>query len=361
MGQIPPLKKGGNTNTSSKTITTNTNRAKANSDGTVRKDVFDPNKNKNARISIEYALTPGKFFHPFEEIEEEICCREMYVKEMKVIAETISSQFVNEILTNQDLLNNNINQFKEQIEGIVSDNTEYLYDSEFANPVIYRVRIFYNKEINNYLHKLLHIPNIRNWVVNLAGKYLQTMCAKLPKDFRRKLLRELEIMYSYVDEMKNHTYTTKPSGWFEEETLYIDGKEACEFSVKSQGFVIRRVIYDEIPKEELKRSIAKIIQMVKSVNIDSNPDIMLKCSINNDITYYSTTDGPFYIINATKEKIPASRNLRIGYSEAYGKGRYHFEHGYYGWSDNKWNPSSKDQNYIIDSSGKRYIDDRQYR
>lgn len=354
-GQIPPLKKGGNPTA----ISTTSNRTKSNSNGKDQRKVFDVSKYKYAKITLEYALTPGKYFHPFEKIEEEICCREICDKEKTIIAETVTSQFVNEILSNQDLLNNKISQFKDEIESIVSDNTETLYDREFENPLILHVRIFYHREINNFLHKLLQVPSIRSWFVNLAGKYLQTMCSKMPKDFRRRLLAELEIMYSYIDEMRNHTYTTKPSGWFEEETLYIDGKEASDFSLKSQGFIIRRVIYDEIPKEELKRSIAKIIQMVKSVNIDSNPDVMLKCSINDDITYYSTTDGSFYVINATKEIIPASWNFRIGYSEAYGKGRYHFEYGNYGWSDKKWKSSSKDNNYIIDSSGKRFRDNRE--
>lgn len=350
--QVTPIKRNTGVQSLPKKNNKTINRTVSNQKKNRKSYYSNKGSDIKAKIMLDYNMSPGNLFHPFE--NKEYNCRDKYKLEKERIASSVTKQFTNEILTSNELAKNNIALFKEKIENIVSDNTISLYDREFENPLILHVRIFYHREINNLLHKLIQVPSVRSWMVTFVGKYLQTMCKKLPKDFSKKLIRELKIMYAYVDEMKNHKYTTKPTSWYEQETLLIDGKKAEDIALKSQGFIIRRVIYDDIPKEEIKRSILKIIKMVKSVNIENNPDVMLKCNINNEITYYMTSNGAYFIINATQEKIPAYWNMRVRYEEVYGKGKYYFEHGYYSYRDEKWEPTKKDEDFVIDSSGKRF-------
>jgi hypothetical protein len=216
----------------------------------------------------------------------------------------IANKYISEALSSPLLKAIGISGFEKDVKTAINDNIEGAYNDERFNPVIYRVRIFYNDEFNKYLHKIIKTTKVRDLLFDISSSIICDLCKLYPKDFKADVVNKLNRAISFVSTMKNHKYeAVNLDTWMEEQKLYIDGKENEEIALGLEGFLIRRVITDGFTIPELSNYLEKLLKMVDAVDVSDNSDVLSKVSINNDLTYYTTASGNYYLANKTNVKV----------------------------------------------------------
>ena len=216
----------------------------------------------------------------------------------------IANKYIRETLNSPLLKAIGIRDFENDVKTAINDNIEGAYNNERFNPVIYRVRIFYNDEFNKFLHKIIKNPKVRDLLFDISSNIICDLCKLYPKDFKIEVMNKLNRAISFVSTMENHRYEAVDlDTWMDEVTLYIDGKEDEEIARGIEGFLIRRVITDGFTIPELSNYLDKLLKMIEDVDVRGHRDVLMSVNINDDLTYYTTSTGNYYLVNKTKVKV----------------------------------------------------------
>lgn len=216
----------------------------------------------------------------------------------------IANKYINEALSSPLLKAIGISGFENDVKEAITANITMAYNDERFNPVICRVRIFYNDEFNKFLHKIIKSTKVRDLLFDILSNLICDVCRLYPKDFKSEVVNKIKKSLAFVSTMNNHKYeAVNLDTWMQEQKLYIDGKENEEIAVGIEGFLIRRVITDGFTIPELTGYLEKLLKKVETVDVSDNSDVLKSVSINDDLTYYITATGNYYLANKTKTKI----------------------------------------------------------
>lgn len=218
----------------------------------------------------------------------------------------IANKYINETLNSPLLKAIGVRDFEDDVKTAITDNITIAYNDERFNPVINRVRIYYNDGFNKFLHKIIKIPKARELLFDISSNLICDVCRFYPKDFKQKVVGKIKKSITFVSTMNNHKYEAVDlNTWQEELTLLIDGKENEEIALGIEGFLIRRVITDGFTIPELTGYLEKLLKKIEAVDVSDNSDVLQSISINDDLTYYVTATGNYYLANKTKTKVLA--------------------------------------------------------
>ena len=230
----------------------------------------------------------------------------------------IANKYISEALGSPLLKAIGISAFEEDVKTAITDNITMAYNNERFNPVIYRVRIFYNDKFNKFLHKIIKTTKVRDLLFDMSSNIICDLCKLYPKDFKPEVVRKIKGSLAFVSTMKNHKYEAVDlDTWMQEQKLYIDGKENEEIALGVEGFLIRRVITDGFTIQELTSYLHKLLKKVEAVDVSNNSDVLKSVSINDDLTYYITATGNYYLANKTRAKV-LPYNPEITYMQRFG-------------------------------------------
>ena len=216
----------------------------------------------------------------------------------------IANKYIDETLSSSLLKAICIRDFEDDVKRAITDNITTAYNDERFNPVINRVRIYYDDEFNKFLHKLIQIPKVRELLFDISSNLICDVCRLYPKDFKREVVGKIKKSLAFVSTMNNHKYEAVDlNTWRGELTLLIDGKENEDIALGIEGFLIRRVITDGFTIPELTGYLEKLLKKVEAVDVSDNSDVLQSININDDLTYYVTATGNYYLANKTKTKV----------------------------------------------------------
>ena len=262
--------------------------------------------------------------------------------------ETIAEKFIAQSLNSPLLKAIGISDFENDVKSALTGNIIGAYNNEHINPVICRVRIFYNDEFNKFLHKLLKTNRMKDFLFDFSSDIICDLCKLYPKDFKADAIARIKSAISFVSTMKNHTYEAVDlDTWMQEQKLYIDGKENEEIALGIEGFLIRRVIFDGFTIQELSGYLEKLLRKVEAVDVSGNSDVLKSVRINDDLTFYMALSGNYYFANKTRIKI-LPYNPELSDVQRFGETKlqcikdgdsnlYKISNGYFDtWPEEKW-------------------------
>lgn len=218
----------------------------------------------------------------------------------------IANKYINETLSSSLLKAIGIRDFEDDVKRAITDNITTAYNDERFNPVINRVRIYYDDGFNKFLHKLIQIPKVRELLFDISSNLICDVCRLYPKDFKREVVGKIKKSLAFVSTMNNHKYEAVDLDTWPtvgELTLLIDGKKNEYIALGIEGFLIRRVITDGFTIPELTGYLEKLLKKVEAVDVSDNSDVLQSININDDLTYYVTATGNYYLANKTKTKV----------------------------------------------------------
>lgn len=214
----------------------------------------------------------------------------------------IQNKHIEKILNNSLLRSIDIRRFEKNItEG--SDEWEYyLLSADYF--VLWSSR---DADFQPYLHNIVKSKNVRAVLYDIVAGIICDLCRLFPKDYKAKVITALTRAKKHlaVMNLKKIEYSIQYERLFGggDIILLIDGIRAShEFALSIEGFLCRRVLMDNIPINELAGYIDKLLAMVNPIDVSANGDVLASVNINNDLTYYQTANGEFYIVNRTRKK-----------------------------------------------------------
>ena len=147
--------------------------------------------------------------------------------------------------------------------------------------------------------------------MNVCSEMITKLCEHYPKDFKYKCVNELKECLAFVDNMPKHKYDI--IGWI----LFVDGEEDADLGETTKGFILRRIIKDKIPKQEIREYLNTLLKKVESVDVSNNNDIIYTLTINNELKYCVSATGDYFIINEKKVKNVPCRNNFNSFNTCY--------------------------------------------
>lgn len=232
-----------------------------------------------------------------------------------------------------------------------SDGSQYAYymnDGFYGGSmphVIAEVSPVYHPKMNVFLHKAIKIKKIREFGYSILGDMLEAYCKIFPKDYRDNLIKQLKECVAFIGEMEKHQYEAVDLGNNPFElrllTLYVDGKENPKLASGLKGFIIRRIIVDNIPKNEIAMNMEMIIKRIQDTKTNDF-DFYYHLSVNNELHYYEKQSYSGWIIG--NSQIPGDDYNIVFYNTE--------KDGSYYMFNNKWQGCC----YVIDKSGEIIYD-----
>ena len=172
----------------------------------------------------------------------------------------------------------------QKIRETIRENRENLYSSvriDFGMLPHYEI---FRKFIKNKL--------ARDFLAKTFGDMVVELCRWYPKDFKTKCLTTLEYCLEFIDNIPKHKYEIYLNELFVDGTGY-DGRGI-------EGFIIRRIINDNIPKEEMKQYFENLYQRIQSVDVSNNAEVLYSVDINKELKYCLSATGYYFLINGRK-------------------------------------------------------------
>lgn len=164
------------------------------------------------------------------------------------------------------------------------------------------------------LKNVLKIKAARKVVAKMIVKAIGDLCNLYPKDYKESLLKEFNSIRNTLVDMPNHKYELDsikiedPGGFQasppDEADKEYDLHEYYEYYITIDGdyekynpntidaSVIRRILIDKIPREEILGYLDDAI----AATLESTPtdDVIYCAKVNNTILYSRSTNGGFY-------------------------------------------------------------------
>lgn len=200
--------------------------------------------------------------------------------------------------------------------------------------------------MNEFLHRAIKIKKVREFGYNIVGDMLEAYCKIYPKDYKDNLIKQLNGCLKFVGEMAKHNYRLVDSDEEGVLDLVVDEKKNRRQAAGLEGFLIRRVIIDKVPKDEIAENIKKLVNRLMAVE-SRDGDCLYRLSINGELHYCERqSGGGFYMGEQPIESIMISNYNIIYY-------RPEKETPYYMFKD-LWGRCI----YIVDSTGEIIYDRR---
>lgn len=171
----------------------------------------------------------------------------------------------------------------------------------------------YFKSTYKFLHKAIKNKKIRELSIEILGNMLVDLCKYYPKDFKQKVLRTLKSTLNFVNDMYKHKYEIIGS-W---NRLFVDGYQNRDLSFTIEGFIIRRVITDKVPKEEIKGYLNKLITKLQAIDTSENKDILSVIKINDRLKCCFSCSEFYFVINNKKIRIKEYDNPKYEWVDYY--------------------------------------------
>lgn len=210
----------------------------------------------------------------------------------------IAEKYADEILSSALLRAMSVQDYEEDIRAAMRENCYGLYTDVrirksyccFEN--IKGVNYVRNK-FSDYLLKMVRIKKVREYLFSVGSRVLSEFVTYYPKDFKQTLITSLEDIQQFMEAMPHHSYKVM-EGRYTRYDLYVDGKLNEEIPGTINGFILRRILIDEVPADEIKGYVTSLIKTLKGVKNGRNPDILCKVTINNEIIYCLTSSGAYF-------------------------------------------------------------------
>lgn len=218
----------------------------------------------------------------------------------------IAEKYAKKMINSPILRALGVSDHADAIVGTFKSHCEGLYGS-----LEYHSTFTWNGGLNKFLHEAIKHAKVREWGVSLLGDMFVEFCKYYPKDFREKTIGDLQRILARVEDMDVREY--KVVGNFAD--LYINGKQADFKTTHSlEGFVVRRILLDNVSKSEIKTHLRTLISRIEKVDTSKNAVMMAQFTINNDITFCITARENYYLFRKTNKKfIPYKESDKYGY------------------------------------------------
>ena len=206
----------------------------------------------------------------------------------------IAEKYAKKMINSPILRALGVSDHADAIVGAFKSHCEGLYGS-----LEYQSTFTWNGGLNKFLHEVIKHAKVREWGVSLLGDMFVEFCKYYPKDFREKTIGDLQRILARVEDMDVREY--KVVGDFA--YLYINGKQA-DFRITHslEGFVVRRILLDNVSKSEIKTHLRTLISRIEKVDTSKNAVMMAQFTINNDITFCITARENYYLFRKTNKK-----------------------------------------------------------
>lgn len=191
------------------------------------------------------------------------------------------------------------NSVPESFADIISSEIICSGCSPYRRQGLYPTDERYYQSTYKFLHKAIKNKKIRELSVEILGNMLVDLCKYYPKDFRQKVLRTLNSTQNFVNDMYKHKYEIIGAG----NSLFVDGYQDRDLSFTIEGFIIRRVVTDKVPKEEIKGYLTKLITKLQAIDTSENKDILSIIEINNRLKCCLSCSEFYFVINNKKIRI----------------------------------------------------------
>jgi hypothetical protein len=149
--------------------------------------------------------------------------------------------------------------------------------------------------LSNYYHSLFKNKTTRTFLFNQALDYTSIQCLKYPSDFKKNILKELDILLNFTNSLNN-----------------INSKINTD-NIKDywKGFIYRRYAIDKVPISEIQSAIIKSQMKIKSIDTSKQPNNMYEFNINNQLTLFISSEN--YSLHSKKnfKKIIFNHNVSI--------------------------------------------------
>ena len=211
-----------------------------------------------------------------------------------------------------------INKYTDQIlsSGILKSFEIQKHEEDLRNLMTWN---FYGKYIdrtitsgfylyNDYFRNLLKVKAVRVFGRQLLSDLAVEFCSYFPKDFKAKLISELEDVVITLNKCKKHRYACV------DESLSVDGKIDNELAYTFEGFIARRICLDNIPVSEMEDFVESLLKRLRDTNTGYNDDVLYRVEINGELVYYLGTGGPFFVSEKNRKKtIPFDNQNYLNY------------------------------------------------
>lgn len=207
----------------------------------------------------------------------------------------IGEKYADEFLASGLLRVMNIQNYEADVREMMRENCSGLYKDV-------RFRKAYNGfehlkglsyELDGYLRELLKMKKVREYAVPVITRILEEFCAFYPKDFKTNVVTSLEDILTFMEAMPKHSYKLV-EGENNRLDLYVDGVKNERIPGTINGFILRRILMDNVPEEEIKGYVVSMLKTLKKAKNNGNPDILCKININDEIYYYLTSTGSYF-------------------------------------------------------------------
>ncbi len=167
------------------------------------------------------------------------------------------------------------------IEKVVKYNLNNAYYHTLSG-VIYQSYKYYNM-----LHLKIKNKNFRDFLFNKACDILCDLVSIYPRDFQVNMEELIESTLEFMTDIPNHTYEIKEDLQYSWRplTIFVDGQPDHNIAFTLNGFLIRRMIIDNVSYDEVLSKLQTLLQKISDIEHD-NPDFAYSYVINNEIIYY---------------------------------------------------------------------------
>ena len=263
----------------------------------------------------------------------------------KAQEEQIAEQYSNELMDNTLLKAIGIGQCGESVSQSI---TYSITDSYENQSLLDYKRIGW--DFRKFIKRVSKNERVRDMLAETACNILCDLCRLYPKDYKTELLKQIDDVRVFLDTMSRHTY------YIEDDDLYKDEEREWDDSYGIPGFIVRRIIYDEISRDVLYNYADRLYSRISSVDNRSNKDILASVNINNEITYNLSASGNYYVANKTGAIIRPAFSQSLNVIQCYESTEsnlYKIARSYRKYSNalDKWVPTASDEYVVVDTQG----------
>ena len=210
-------------------------------------------------------------------------------QEMKII-----NKYRSQIMSAGILKSFDIQKHENELSGLMNEDAYGLYD---GYPSYYRLYgLFYSR----YFRNLIKVKAVREYGFQVLGDMVVDYCSYFPKDFKTKVVTELKSVQKTIKTCKKHLYSCVEDKYGTH--LSVDGRINDDIAFTLEGMIARRICMDNIPISELEEFVLSLLKRLDKVNTDSNPDVLYKVTINNELSYCLGIEGPYFISEKNKKR-----------------------------------------------------------
>lgn len=148
--------------------------------------------------------------------------------------------------------------------------------------------LYHTYKYYNLFHSKIQNKNFRDFLFNKACDILCELIALYPVDFQYKIETEIESALDFLGDMPNHHYEIKEDVRYSSQplTIFVDGEANDAIAFTINGFLLRRMLMDNISYDEIVQRLQIVLQKVSEIDNSDNADYAVAYLINNEIIYY---------------------------------------------------------------------------